>query len=84
MNRAAQTVCVHKQARSHAHARASVAALAEQPMNEATVLAQTEQTFPHVLEMRGGIRTSAPTLGAGNTHWRYAARAPANVSVSNC
>lgn len=45
----------------------SVAALAEQPMNEATVLAQTEQTFPHVLEMRGGIRTSAPRSGLETT-----------------
>lgn len=59
MNRAAQMARVCKQARLRAK-RSRARARAEEPVNESTVLAQTEQAFPHVLEVRGSIRTAAP------------------------
>lgn len=58
MNRAAQMVRVRKtSARNGFKTRPRPRS---PPLNESTVRVQTGQTFPHVLEMRGSIRSAAP------------------------
>lgn len=56
--------CPQTSAIMHARTRARLRCeRASEPVNESTVLAQTEQTFPHVLKMRGSIRSATPRFG---------------------
>lgn len=58
--------CTQTSTITHAHVGGcalNAPLLAEEPVNTSTVLAQTEQTFPHMLKMKGSIRTTAPRFG---------------------
>lgn len=73
VNRAAQTVRARRNRHDHARPRAgwggvrgcvlNAPPLAEEPVNERPVLAQTEQTFPRVLKRDGPLEPPRHALG---------------------